>query len=37
MEVCPLEAIDRIVTDRAPAPALMAALRAAEVEVIVAL
>ena len=36
MEVCPLEAIDRIVTDRAPAPALMAALRAAEVEVIVA-
>jgi len=36
MEVCPLEAVDRIVTDRAPAPALAAALRAAEVEVIVA-
>ena len=36
MEVCPLEAIDRIVTDRTPAPALLAALRAAEVEVIVA-
>jgi DeoR family transcriptional regulator, glycerol-3-phosphate regulon repressor len=36
MEVCPLEAVDRIVTDRLPAPALAAALRAAEVEVIVA-
>ena len=36
MEVCPLEAVDRIVTDRAPAPVLAAALRAAEVEVIVA-
>jgi len=36
MEVCPLEAIDRIVTDRLPAPALAAALRAADVEVIVA-
>jgi len=36
MEVCPLDLIDRIVTDRAPAPALMAALRAAEIEVIVA-
>jgi len=36
MEVCPLEAIDRIVTDRLPAAALAAALRAADVEVIVA-
>jgi len=36
MEVCPLEAIDRIVTDRLPAAALTAALRAADVEVIVA-
>ena len=36
MEVCPLEAVDRIVTDRLPAAALTAALRAADVEVIVA-
>lgn len=36
MEVCGLDAIDRIVTDRAPPPALAAACRAAEVEVIIA-
>jgi DeoR family transcriptional regulator, glycerol-3-phosphate regulon repressor len=36
MEVCPLDAIDRLVTDRAPSPTLAAAFRAAQVEVIVA-
>ncbi len=36
MEVCELSAIDRLVSDRAPPPALAAALRAAQVEVIIA-
>jgi DeoR family transcriptional regulator, glycerol-3-phosphate regulon repressor len=35
-QVCPLEDIDRLVVDRAPEPALAAALAAARVEVIVA-
>ncbi len=36
MEVCELSAIDRLVSDRAPPPALAAVLRAAQVEVIIA-
>lgn len=36
MEVCDLKAMDRLITDREPPPALMDALRSCDVEVIVA-